>query len=119
MGNDATSNVLSSTSARKEVLADGVELWLGDCREVLPMLPKVDAVVTDPPYGLGDRWAGGKANTKAEWKLNDGGSEMGWDAEISNALPAAMQLAANASEALKQQDLFIEKPKPAKQEAML
>lgn len=28
-------------------------LILGDCREVLPTLPKVDAVVTDPPYGIG------------------------------------------------------------------
>jgi site-specific DNA-methyltransferase (adenine-specific) len=26
-------------------------LYLGDCREVLPVLGKVDAVVTDPPYG--------------------------------------------------------------------
>jgi DNA modification methylase len=25
-------------------------LYRADCREVLPMLPKVDAVVTDPPY---------------------------------------------------------------------
>ena len=41
---------------RKEVLADGVEIYLGDCREILPTLGKVDAVVTDPPYGvnLGD-----------------------------------------------------------------
>lgn len=28
-------------------------LYLGDCREVLPMLSGVDAVVTDPPYGIG------------------------------------------------------------------
>lgn len=28
-------------------------LYLGDCREILPTLPKVDAVVTDPPYGIG------------------------------------------------------------------
>lgn len=28
------------------------ELWLGDCREILPTLGKVDAVVTDPPYGV-------------------------------------------------------------------
>ena len=27
-------------------------LYLGDCREILPLLPKVDAVVTDPPYGI-------------------------------------------------------------------
>jgi DNA modification methylase len=28
-------------------------LYLGDCREILPTLGKVDAVVTDPPYGIG------------------------------------------------------------------
>ena len=32
------------------------QLWLGDCREILPTLPKVDAVVTDPPYGM--KWDG-------------------------------------------------------------
>ncbi len=25
----------------------------GDCRDILPQLPKVDLVLTDPPYGLG------------------------------------------------------------------
>jgi len=30
-----------------------VQLYLGDCREILPTLGKVDAVVTDPPYGTG------------------------------------------------------------------
>ncbi len=56
---------------RKETLADGVELWLGDCREILPTLPKVDAVVTDPPYGIsfvhgagGDGIGGGKYVSK-------------------------------------------------------
>lgn len=28
-------------------------LYLGDRRDILPTLPKVDAVVTDPPYGIG------------------------------------------------------------------
>ena len=28
-------------------------LYQGDCLEILPMLGKVDAVVTDPPYGVG------------------------------------------------------------------
>ena len=27
-------------------------LYLGDCRDILPALPKVDAVITDPPYGV-------------------------------------------------------------------
>ena len=38
------------TEPRKEVLSDGVEIWLGDCREVLPTIGRVDACVTDPPY---------------------------------------------------------------------
>jgi hypothetical protein len=37
---------------RIETLAEGVTLYLGDCREILPTLGKVDAVVTDPPYGV-------------------------------------------------------------------
>jgi DNA modification methylase len=39
-------------SHRIETLAEGVELHLGDCREVLPTLGRFDAVVTDPPYGI-------------------------------------------------------------------
>ncbi len=37
---------------RVEHIGDAV-LYLGDCLEVLPTLGKVDAVVTDPPYGIG------------------------------------------------------------------
>lgn len=39
------------TAPRREVIGDA-ELWLGDCRDILPTLPRVDAVVTDPPYGV-------------------------------------------------------------------
>ena len=38
---------------RVEQLSDDVTLYLGDCRDILPTLGKVDAVVTDPPYGIG------------------------------------------------------------------
>src|SRR3990167_4710702 len=32
----------------------------GDCLEIMPLLPKVDLVVTDPPYGIGmDKGFGG------------------------------------------------------------
>jgi site-specific DNA-methyltransferase (adenine-specific) len=43
---------------RTEVIGDAT-LYLGDCLEVLPTLGRVDAVVTDPPYGIGYRHAGG------------------------------------------------------------
>lgn len=34
-----------------------VQLYCGDCLQVLPTLSGVDAVVTDPPYGLGINYA--------------------------------------------------------------
>ena len=36
-------------------------LYLGDCREILPTLPKVDLVFTSPPYNLGNTTGGGFA----------------------------------------------------------
>ena len=30
----------------------GITIYHGDCREILPGLPKVDLVLTDPPYGI-------------------------------------------------------------------
>jgi DNA modification methylase len=36
----------------------GITIYHGDCREIWPAL-KTSIVVTDPPYGLGDRWSGG------------------------------------------------------------
>ena len=64
--------------SRIEQLAEGVTLYLGDCREILPTLGKVDAVVTDPPYGINKdgqkRIKGGHGGRKAYEFL-------GWDAE--------------------------------------
>jgi site-specific DNA-methyltransferase (adenine-specific) len=39
-------------TVRIEHIGDAT-LYLGDCRDILPTLGKVDAVVTDPPYGIG------------------------------------------------------------------
>jgi DNA modification methylase len=38
--------------SRVEHIGDAT-LYLGDCRELLPTLSGVEAVVTDPPYGIG------------------------------------------------------------------
>ena len=34
------------------VVIGNATLYYGDCLDILPMLPKVDAVITDPPYGI-------------------------------------------------------------------
>lgn len=36
----------------EKVIIGNAELYCGDCMEVLPTLGKVDAVITDPPYGV-------------------------------------------------------------------
>lgn len=36
---------------KREQLADGVVLYLGDCRDIVPTLSRQDALVFDPPYG--------------------------------------------------------------------
>jgi DNA modification methylase len=30
----------------------GITIYHGDCREILPTLPKCDLLLTDPPYGV-------------------------------------------------------------------
>jgi tRNA G10 N-methylase Trm11 len=42
-----------------------VTIYHGDCREILPQLDKVDLVLTDPPYGIGE--AAGKNLTRGNW----------------------------------------------------
>ena len=37
----------------EKVTIGNCELWHGDCREVLPLLPQCDLILTDPPYGIG------------------------------------------------------------------
>ena len=41
------------TAFHEEIIGDA-RLILGDCRDVLPTLGRVDAVVTDPPFGVGN-----------------------------------------------------------------
>lgn len=54
---------------RVDLLDGRVTLYRGDCREILPMLGKIDACVTDPPYGIGrdgqKRTTGGNGGRKA------------------------------------------------------
>jgi site-specific DNA-methyltransferase (adenine-specific)/modification methylase len=58
----------------KEIIGDAT-LYLGDCSEILPTLDKVDAVVTDPPYGI-------NIKTRVNFK-----EKQTWDAERPDLLP--------------------------------
>jgi DNA modification methylase len=59
------------------VVIGNATLYLGDCRDILPTLPKVDAVITDPPYGIGE--SGGKARTRGCSGANH--ERLEWDNE--------------------------------------
>jgi site-specific DNA-methyltransferase (adenine-specific)/modification methylase len=72
------------TYSRKETLAEGVELYLGDCREILPTLGKVDAVVTDPPYGIGENSKRVASRGKMATPIDYG--HFDWDREPMDAV---------------------------------
>lgn len=80
---------------RKEVIGNAT-LYLGDCLEILPTLPKVDAVITDPPYGI-------DADTKNSKKPDDPngwrhyGTPSGWDKDRRPHEVAALVAAAKTS----------------------
>jgi site-specific DNA-methyltransferase (adenine-specific)/modification methylase len=57
---------------RVEIIGDAT-LYLGDCLEILPSLPKVDAVITDPPYGIGF------AAQPTKWQRLAGKAPQNWD----------------------------------------
>lgn len=57
-------------------------LYLADCRDVLPTLAPVDAVVTDPPYGTEN--AGGGYGRRQNYDIGDGrGRVISNDADLS------------------------------------
>lgn len=82
------------------VIIGNATLYLGDCRDILPTLPKVDAVVTDPPYGIGEaggnavkrqRKTGGKSKALANQRQYDA---LNWDDQpIDIELMAAVRAA--------------------------
>ena len=55
------------------VVIGNATLYLGDCLEILPTLPKVDAVVTSPPYNTLHQIP---ENPTGLWARSDGGA--GW-----------------------------------------
>jgi DNA modification methylase len=50
------------TAIKREERIGDCRLILGDCLEVMKELEPVEAVVTDPPYGIADKWTGGSGH---------------------------------------------------------
>ena len=71
----------------------GITIYHGDCREFLPHIGRFDGLLTDPPYGHGDKWSGG---TWASNEIYDAAFE--WDAQtVEQALlDACVAAATNA-----------------------
>lgn len=61
------------------VVIGNATLYLGDCRDILPTLPKVDAVITDPPYGIGE--AAGKNASRSNLAVAKDFGNDSWDDE--------------------------------------
>jgi hypothetical protein len=68
---DHSARIAGDGGAAKCVAGDGdvkpyfddgkIQIWHGDCRDVIPDLDPVDVVITDPPYAIG--------GSRAEWKV--------------------------------------------------
>lgn len=78
--------------SRIEIIGNAT-LYLGDCRDILPTLGKVDAVVTDPPYGIADKWKGGSGHgwgkAREEGELRNEWDESTPSIETMQAVAAA------------------------------
>ena len=79
-------------TTRTEILAEGVTIHMGDCREILPTLARADAIVTDPPYGLGDKWAGGGGGKRSSWNFDPSEAQL-WDGHTVEGVEALINAA--------------------------
>lgn len=57
------------------------QLYQGDCLDFMRGMESVDAVITDPPYGIGKVWKGGSGHGWAVARLATA-QRNEWDAEI-------------------------------------
>jgi len=73
-----TAEILKISELPKPYYQDEhVTLYHGDCRELLPLIPKVDLVLTDPPYGIGEAAGANKSRSKLAVAKDYGVSD--WD----------------------------------------
>ena len=79
------------------VIIGDAELWLGDCREIVPTLGRVDAVVTDPPYGVGFKGKVTKYTDRRGHSPVYADDEQSWLETVPPGISAALNVAARAA----------------------
>jgi DNA modification methylase len=63
---------------------DGITLYCGDCREVMPLLDHAEmGLLTDPSYGLVGKWSGGTWFTRGVYQ-----GAVPWDMEAPHEIVA-------------------------------
>ena len=72
-----------------KVIIGDATLYLGDCMDILPMLDMVDAVITDPPYGINENHK--KVASRGKLAAPKDYGEFNWDVappatELINAI---------------------------------
>jgi len=77
-------------------------LYHADCRDIMPTLPKVDAVITDPPYGIGA--AKGKAHSSI--RDSDAWEAQAWDNSRPDDEVFALILAAASNALMRRASCF-------------
>lgn len=104
---------------RVETIGNQATLYLGDCREIIPTLPKFDAMITDPPFNAGkdfqndnmgaDEWrafcgsvAGVFAGAGAtNYLVEVGKSDVAMRSALDQVLPYRWALALNYTNAMR------------------
>jgi len=74
---------------------DYCTIYHGDCREILPTLDKVDLVLTDPPYGIGESMGKNKSRSNIALAVDYGHSD--WDAAIFDDIVLVLNSACHAA----------------------
>lgn len=73
-------------------------LYLGDCMDILPTLDKVDAVITDPPYGINENYK--KVASREQLAKPKDYGHFDWDKEPASKEVIDMAIAISKNQAI-------------------
>jgi site-specific DNA-methyltransferase (adenine-specific)/modification methylase len=77
-GIPSDADLMAAGARRVERIGDAT-LILGDCRAIAAILPRPDAIVSDPPYGTADLWSAPNVPKRRKWHLFGEGEILAWD----------------------------------------